>query len=294
MPVTLAIVASAVFGLVRVSGSEVAILLPPEATSEQRALLSEELHLNDPLPVQLGRFLAQAVRFDFGKSLYFQRPAIAVVAERIPATLELAVAAILVAVLIGLGLGIVAGVSEGSRIDWLVTAFASIGQSLPSFWLGILLILVFAVNLHWVPTSGRGSVVQLVMPVLTLAAFLVPQILVMTKSTLIDVLTDPYITVARAKGLRYSTVVLRHALPNALNPVVTTIGLQFGALVGGAVITETVFSWPGLGRLGVEAVFNRDLPTVEATVFVLALGVALSNIAVDVANALLDPRIRSA
>jgi len=294
VPVTLVIVASAVFVLVRVSGDEVAILLPPEATAEQRALLRDELHLNDPPPVQLALFLAQAARLDFGRSLYYQRPAIAVVAERIPATLELAVAAMLVAVLVGVGLGILAGVWEGSPLDWLVTAGASIGQSLPSFWLGILLILLFAVNLHWVPTSGRGTVVQLLMPVATLAAFLIPQILVMAKASLTDVLTDPYVTVARAKGLRPSTVVLRHALPNALNPVVTTIGLQFGALMGGAVITETVFAWPGLGRLGVEAVFNRDLPTVEAAVLVLALGVAVSNIAVDVVNALLDPRIRSA
>jgi ABC-type dipeptide/oligopeptide/nickel transport system permease component len=165
------------------------------------------------------------------------------------------------------------------------------GQSMPSFWLGIMLILLFAVNLHLLPTGGRGEPSQLVMPAVTLAAFLAPQILLLTRSSMLDVLHDPYITVARAKGLPGRIVILRHALRNALNPVIASVGLQFGSLMGGAVITETVFAWPGIGRLSVEAIFGRDLPIVEASVVVLALFVLFANLAVDIVNARIDPRI---
>lgn len=292
VPITLAFLTAIVFAMVHLSGDVVNILLPPEASVQQRAALRDQLHLNDPLPLQYGRFLANAVHGDFGQSLFYERPAFQVVAERIPATLVLAFWAMLLAILFGIGLGTWAAIQASSWIDTAIVSAAVFGQSMPSFWLGILLILVLAVNLHLLPTGGSGEPSQVIMPAITLAAFLTPQILLLTRSSMLDVLHEQYLMVARAKGLRADIVVMRHALRNALNPVIATIGLQFGTLMGGAVITETIFAWPGIGRLSVEAIFNRDVPIVEASVLVLAISVLTCNLIVDVINALVDPRIR--
>jgi ABC-type dipeptide/oligopeptide/nickel transport system permease component len=285
------VVTGVVFVLLHLSGSLVNLLLPLDATAAQRTALTHELHLDEPLPLQYARFLGALAHGDFGTSIYFQRPALAVVLDRLPASLELAAAGIALAILVGIGFGIVAAMYEGSFADTVISAVTVFGQSMPSFWLGIMLILLFAVNLHLLPTGGRGEPSQLVMPAVTLAAFLAPQILLLTRSSMLDVLHDPYITVARAKGLPGRIVILRHALRNALNPVIASVGLQFGSLMGGAVITETVFAWPGIGRLSVEAIFGRDLPIVEASVVVLALFVLFANLAVDIVNARIDPRI---
>jgi peptide/nickel transport system permease protein len=292
VPITLVVVTAVVFILLHLAGNLVDLLLPLDASAAQRAELTRALHLDEPLLVQYLRFLGGLVQGDFGTSLFYQRAAIAVVLDRLPASLELAMAGIAIAIVSGIGLGIVAAVKEGSLTDTVISALTVFGQSMPSFWLGIMLILLFAVNLHMLPTGGRGQPNQILMPAITLAAFLAPQILLLTRSSLLEVLHEPYITVARAKGLPGNVVILRHALRNALNPVIASVGLQFGSLMGGAVITETVFSWPGLGQLSVQAIFSRDLPVVEASVVVLAIGVLLANLVVDVLNAQVDPRIR--
>jgi ABC-type dipeptide/oligopeptide/nickel transport system permease component len=292
VPVTLLVVSGVVFLLLHLSGNLVSLLLPLDATAAQRASLTHELHLDEPLPIQFARFGAALAHGDFGTSLYFQRPALEVVLDRLPASAELALAGILIAIVSGIGFGILAAIHEGSLIDTAISAITVFGQSMPSFWLGIMLILLLAVNFHLLPTGGMGDPSQLIMPAITLAAFLAPQILLLTRSSMLDVLHDPYITVAHAKGLPSRIVILRHALRNALNPVIASVGLQFGSLMGGAVITETVFAWPGIGRLSVEAIFDRDLPVVEASVVVLALCVLLANLAVDMINARIDPRIR--
>jgi ABC-type dipeptide/oligopeptide/nickel transport system permease component len=292
VPVTLLVVTAVVFVLLHLSGSLVNLLLPLDATASQRAALTHELHLDEPLPLQYLRFLGAFIHGDFGRSLYYQQPALSVVMQRLPASLELAAAGIAIAILSGIGFGVVAAMYEGSPVDSAISTVTVFGQSMPSFWLGIMLMLLFAVTLHWLPTGGRGDLSQLVLPSITLAAFLTPQILLLTRSSMLDVLHNPYVIVARAKGLPMRIVILRHALRNALNPVIASVGLQFGSLMGGAVITETVFSWPGIGRLSVQAIFDRDLPVVEASVVVLALAVLLANLAVDVINARIDPRIR--
>ena len=292
VPVTLLLVIGVVFFLLRSSGNLLDLLLPLDATPQQRIALSHELHFDEPLPLQFLRFLGSVAHGDFGQSLYFNRPAMAVVLEHLPATVELAVAAMIIAISAGLLFGVLAATRAGSWFDFAVNSTTVFGQSMPSFWLGLMLILVFAVSLHWLPTSGYGDPLQFLLPSITLAAFLTPQILLLTRSAMLDVLGQPYMTVAHAKGLADRVVVVRHGLRNALNPVIASIGLQFGSLMGGAVLTETVFAWPGVGRLSVDAIFHRDLPVVEAAVVVLALAVMLANLAVDIANAFIDPRIR--
>jgi ABC-type dipeptide/oligopeptide/nickel transport system permease component len=292
VPITLVVITAVVFALLHLSGNLVNLLLPLDASPAQRAQLTHFLHLDEPLPIQYLRFLGALVHGDFGTSLFYQKPAMSVVLDRLPASLELAVAGIAVAIVSGIGLGVLSAVREGSPVDTAISALTVFGQSMPSFWLGIMLILLLAVTWHLLPTGGMGQPSQIVMPAITLAAFLAPQILLLTRSSMLDVLHDPYITVARSKGLPDRIVILRHALRNALNPVIASVGLQFGSLMGGAVITETVFAWPGLGQLSVQAIFSRDLPVVEASVVVLAVGVLLANLAVDVINAQIDPRIR--
>jgi ABC-type dipeptide/oligopeptide/nickel transport system permease component len=292
VPLTLLLVVGVVFFLLRSSGNLIDLLLPLDATPAQRTALSRELHFDEPLPLQFLRFLGALAQGDFGRSLYFNRPAMAVVLDRLPATVELALVAMVIAVTVGVLFGILAATRAGSWFDLAVNSLTVFGQSMPSFWLGLMLVLVFAVNLHVLPTSGYGDPSQFILPAITLAAFLTPQILLLTRSAMLDVLREQYMVVAEAKGLSDRVIVRRHGLRNALNPVIASIGLQFGSLMGGAVLTETVFAWPGVGRLSVEAIFHRDLPVVEASVVVLALAVMLSNLVVDVVNALIDPRIR--
>jgi len=232
------------------------------------------------------------VRGEFGESVVYNQPAASVVAAALPATVELTLLAIGVATVVGISTGLISGVTEGSLLDRILLTIGVVGQAMPGFWLGLMLIVLFAVNLHWLPTSGIGTWQHLVLPTLTLSAFLYPQVALLTRAVLIEVMHEQYVTTARAKGLPARTIVLRHALRNSLNPVVTSIGLNFGLLLGGAVITETVFAWPGVGQLGIKAIFSRDLPIVSASVFVLAVAIILCNLAADLINGVLDPRIR--
>jgi len=292
VPITLFVVMAVVFLLLHSAGNLVDLLLPQDASAEQRAQLTHDLGLDRSLPSQFGTFILNSLHGDFGTSAYYARPAMSVVIDRLPATASLALVAIVVAIIAGVGFGIIAALRPGSILDGAINSVTVFGQSMPSFWLGLMLILFFAVKWGVLPTSGYGSAEQFVLPTITLAAFLVPQILLLTRSSMLDTLQEQYMITARSKGLPSRVLVIRHALRNALSPVIASIGLQFGSLLGGAVLTEEVFAWPGVGSLSVEAILHRDVPVVEASVVILALAVMLCNLAVDLLNGVLDPRVR--
>jgi ABC-type dipeptide/oligopeptide/nickel transport system permease component len=216
------------------------------------------------------------------------------VLERFPATLQLTFAALLLALVVALPLGVIAAVLRGRLADQLAMGLSVVGQAMPSFWMGILLIMVFAVQLDWFPTSGRGGLEYLVLPAVTLGVHFTALLARLTRTSMLEVLGQDYLTTARAKGLGERAIILRHALKNAAIPIVTLVGLQLGTLLGGAVVTETIFAWPGVGRLAVQSIFNRDYPVVQASVFVLALSFVLINLLVDLAYGYLDPRVRVA
>ena len=282
------------FAALRLSGDPAATMLPGDATVDQLAALRRELGLDRPIYVQYVQFLGNALRGDFGISFRHQQPALGLVLERLPATLELAFAALLLAVAVALPLGIVAAIRRGRAVDAVAMGFAVVGQSTPTFWMGIMLILIVSVELGWLPTSGRGGLENLILPAITLGAQFAALLARLTRTSMLEVLGQDFLTTARAKGLRERTVVLRHALKNAAVPVITLAGLQFGTLLGGAVVTETVFAWPGVGRLAVQSILVRDYPVVQAGVFVLALSFVMINLLVDLAYGQLDPRIRHA
>jgi peptide/nickel transport system permease protein/glutathione transport system permease protein len=294
VPVSLFLVLLVTFLLLRVTGDPVDIYLDINGTPEQRALLVERLHLDRPVPVQFGYFLADAVRGDFGQSLQFSAPALPIVLDRLNQTLFLAG----VALMLALGAGVVAGIASAhwkdGWADFLISGLAVAGQSMPSFWLGILLIEVFALDLKWLPTSGTGTPAHLVLPAVTLAAFLLPNFVLITRTSLLETMGEQYVATARAKGASEARVLFRHALPNAINPVLSFLGLQIGRLMGGSIITETIFAWPGVGRLVIGSIFQRDVPVVSAGVFVVSIAIVLANLAVDVMQSRIDPRIRLA
>lgn len=280
-----------VFAMVSLSGDPVRLLLPPDASAEQVERFRVSLGLDRPLPVRYLRFLSQAVRLDFGESIQLGDPALALVLARLPETLTLAGLAVLVAVAVGVPLGVAAAVRRNTVWDTLITSFALIGQSTPVFWVGVMSILLFAVRLRWLPSSGTGGPEHLVLPVGTLALFLLGGLVRVTRTSMLEVLDRPYVRTAVAKGQRGRIVVWRHAFRNALVPVVTQIGLQMRFVIGGSVITETIFAWPGLGRLLVNAVYARDYPLVEAGVFVVALLLIVVNTLVDLSYARLNPKV---
>jgi ABC-type dipeptide/oligopeptide/nickel transport system permease component len=285
-------VVTLVFVALRLSGDPAATMLPGDATVDELAALRRTLGLDRPLYVQYVAFLGSAVRGDFGESFRHQQPAFGLVLERLPATLELAFAALLLALVVALPLGILAAVHRGCAADVLAMSFAVVGQATPYFWMGIMLILVVSVELAWLPTSGRGGWQHLILPAVTLGTHFAASLARLTRTSLLEVLGQNFVTTARAKGLAESGVILRHALKNAAVPVVTLIGLQFGTLLGGAVVTETIFAWPGVGRLAVQSIFVRDYPVVQAGVLVLALSFVALNLLVDLLYGALDPRIR--
>jgi peptide/nickel transport system permease protein len=285
-------ISTVVFLVMRLSGDPAVLLLPQEASLADIARLRQELGLDDPLPVQYLRFLGKALTGDFGESLRHKEPAMALVRTHLWATLELALAAFLIAVLVAVPIGVLAAVRPNSLYDHAAMSLALLGQSAPTFWIGIMLILVFGVWLRWFPIGGRGTPGHLVMPAVTLGAFAMASIARLTRSAMLEVIRLDYITAARAKGLGEGRVIWWHALKNAAIPVVTIMGLQFGALLGGAVVTETVFSWPGIGRLAIQGIYNRDYPIVQASVFVAAVFFVGVNFAVDLLYTVLDPRIR--
>lgn len=287
-------VSSIVFVVLRLSGDPVALLLPPDAPRSEILRLRKALGLDTPLWLQYVRFLARIAHADFGESLRSHEPAMHLIMGRIGPSLELAVVSIILAVTIAVPVGILSATRPNSFQDLAAMVFALLGQSTPTFLLGIILILIFSVQLRILPTGGYGSWTQLILPTITLAAWAVASIARLTRSVLLETLHEDYIRTARAKGLAERVVLLRHALRNALIPILNIIGINFGALLGGAFVVETIFSWPGIGRLIVQSVYNRDYPVVQAGVFVIAVGFVLVNTVVDVLSGILDPRIRQA
>lgn len=292
IPFTLLLVSLVVFIILRTTGDPAQIYLGLESTPEQVTALREKLGLNRPLVVQYLHFLRDILQGNFGESLRFQAPALTLVLQRLGATLQLAIIGVSLACLVGMLAGIVCAIRKDSPLDFLLSSFAVIGQSVPSFWLGIMLISFFAVTLRWLPTSGTGSWRHLVLPALTLSAFLLPQFVLLTRISILEVLQEQFVVTANAKGLSERKVLFKHVLKNALNPVVTFLGMEVGRLVGGSIITETIFAWPGVGRLAVTSIFQRDVPVVEAAVFVISIGIIVSNLCVDVVLSLIDPRIK--
>ena len=279
------------FFFIHLSGDPVMLMLPGDASDAEIEELREQMGFNDPLYVQYLHFAWQAVRGKFGNSLYYKVPAMELILERLPASLELAVAAMLIALVVAVPVGIVSAVRRGSLLDMGSMLGALFGLSMPHFWLGIMMILLFSVELGWLPTSGRGSLAQLVMPSIALGLSLMAMFARLTRSVMLEVLSLDYIRTARSKGLREWIVISKHALKNALIPIVTVAGMQFGFLLGGTVIIETVFAWPGVGRLVIQAIFNRDYPLVQSIVLVLALIFVAVNFLVDMLYMYLDPQI---
>jgi peptide/nickel transport system permease protein len=285
---------TAVFFLARLGGDPVLLFLPMDIQAKDLNEFRQRLGFNDPLPVQYGRFMAGAVRGDFGESLRYKQDALGLVLERLPATLRLGGAALLLTFCLAIPVGVISAMKRGSLLDYLGMGGAVLGQAIPGFWLGLMLIYFFSVQLGWLPTGGTGGVIHYVMPVIVLAAFYAARIARLTRSSVLDILGEDYILTARAKGLAELVVVAKHTLKNAAIPIVTLAGLETGQLLGGAVITETIFAWPGVGRLTVQALLNRDFPLVLAAVFVISLTYTLINLIVDLLYGCIDPRTRRA
>ena len=292
-----------VFAVLHLSpGDPAEIMLGPQATHDDVTRLRTELGLDEPLPVQYARWMGRVLQGDLGRSLWMKRPVLGEVLRRFQATMVLAASALLLSTLGGIALGVLSAARRNSPLDRLSALASLFGASMPSFWLGIVLMVIFALWLGWLPASGMfapyggggaGDLLRhLVLPTITLAAASLTIIARLTRSTMLDVLGQDYVRTARAKGVRESFVVVRHALRNALIPTVTVVGVQAGYLLGGAVLTETVFAWPGVGTLMVQGILARDFPLVQGCVLVIALGFVLVNLAVDVLYAALDPRIR--
>jgi peptide/nickel transport system permease protein len=282
-----------VFVILRVlPGDPGKMLLPEGAPQSAIEELNRQLGLREPLHLQYGLFLQSVFRGDFGQSFQYRAPALQVVIERLPATIQLTLAAMILTMSVGVSIGIVAAVRRGTRYDYAGTMLAVLGQSLPNFWLGIMLILLFGVALRWLPTSGFEGFRHLILPAVTLAAFPTALVARLTRSSMLEILNLDFIRTGRAKGLGEGTVVLRHALRNAAIPVLTVIGLQIGTLLGGAVITESVFAWPGMGKLIVDAIFFRDFPVVQTVLILSATVFVVINLVVDLLYTIIDPRIR--
>lgn len=290
--ISVLLVATAVFIMVRLTGDPIDVLTDPRATVEDRALLAESLGLDKPVIVQYGIYMSHLVQGEFGKSFNYRRQALEVVLERLPATIELGGAAMVLALLIALPIGTYSAVKRGGWFDGLARAFAFTGQAAPAFWVGIMGILVFAVALGWLPAGGRGTPLHLIMPAVTLGWGISAGILRLTRSSMLNVLSSDYIMLARAKGLSPLVVIWKHGFKNAAIPVLTFAILLLVLAIGGAVITETVFAWPGVGRLMMNAVVNRDFPIVQAVVIILSVSYIGLNLIADILYAYLNPRIR--
>jgi peptide/nickel transport system permease protein len=285
-------VSAIVFFALFLTGDPAALMMPPEASKQEIAAFREAMGFNDPIFLQYGRFLLGALHGDLGISLRFQRPAYDLVLERLPATALLATAALAWSSLLGFALGIIAATRKNGPADFAIRLVALLGQAVPVFWLGLLLIIVFALKLRLLPTGGIGTARQLILPAIALGAYYISAITRIVRASLIDALAQDYVRTARAKGLSQWRIMMRHALRNALIPVVTVQGMYFASLLGGALITEVIFAWPGLGRLAIESIQNKDFPVVQAVVLFAALVFVVANFLVDLAYAALNPRIR--
>jgi peptide/nickel transport system permease protein len=288
----LLVVTTAVFAIVHLGGDPTAGFTAPGASPEDRANVRERFGLDRPLPAQYGSYLSHAVRADFGESWRARRPAMDAVVERLPATLKLAGAGLALAILAGAPLGIAAGRRPSGLLDLVASSTALLGQAIPGFILGTLLILGFAVRLKWLPSSGGDGWKSLILPAVTLAAYPTAIIARLLRASLIEVMHDDFIRTARSKGLSERAIVFGHALSNAALPTLAYIGLQAGFLIGGAVVVEGVFAYPGVGTLALGAVTDRDLPVVQAFIVVVAIAIVTINLLVDVIAGLIDPRLR--
>lgn len=290
--VALLILSVLIFGMVRLTGDPTLLMLPEDATAEDIAILQRALGLDRPLPVQYWVFISSAIQGDFGRSVKGQLPVGDIIKERLPYSIRLGAAAFLVTLVIALPLGVLAAVNKGSLLDTVAQIIAVLGQSMPMFWVGIVLIQIFAVYLRLLPSGGTGSLAHYVLPAFTLGWFLVAGIMRLLRSSLLETLDGEFIKLARIKGLTEVRVIWKHALRNALIPVVTFGGIYMAILITASILVETVFAWPGVGRLVYESIVFRDFPVVQAVVMMMAGFVIVTSLVVDILYAYLDPRIR--
>ena len=290
--ITLFFVSIVIFLLGRLTGDPVQLLLPPEATQEDVEEIREVLGLDKPLPVQYYIFFSNALKGDLGKSIKFRQPVTGIILERLPNSVKLAVASIAITLLMGLPLGVMAAVKRGSALDALARTVAFLGQAMPTFWLGIVLIILFSLKLGWLPAMGIGGPAHYIMPAFVLGWHLAAGVLRLLRSGLLEVLDSEFVKMARLKGVPERAVIWKHALRNAIIPVITFTGMYFALLIGMAIIVETVFAWPGIGRLAYQSVLWRDFPLLQGVVMLIAIIVILMNLIVDVLYAYIDPRIR--
>lgn len=291
IPVLL-IISFIVFSLVFIAGDPVALMLPEDASTEDIEALKVTLGLNDPFIVQYGRYMGNLLQGDFGVSFRYNVDALPLVLERLPATLELAAASMILAIIISIPLGVWSATRKDSSLDLIATGGAVVGKAMPNFWLGIMLILLFSVTLGWFPVSGRGTLGHLILPAITLGTGVAAEMTRLIRSSMVEILSQDYVRTAKSKGIRDFFVIYKHAFRNSLIPVVTITALQTSTLIGGALITETVFAWPGLGQLLIQAVNTRDMAIVQSCVFVIAIIVIFMNLLADIIYRILDPRIK--
>lgn len=292
IPVLFGISLMLFFLLRALPGDPAQVIAGELATQQEVERIRTQLGLDQPVYVQYAKFLFRLVQFDLGTSTRTQYPVTKEIAPRLLNTVILAVAAMILACLLGIPAGIVAAVKPYTTMDMVVTALALFGMSMPAFWLGLMLIVIFSVKLKLLPVGGSGGFLYLILPAITLAAYLLASIARNTRSAMMEVLAQDYITTARSKGVREKMVIIRHALKNSFIPVITVIGLQFGSLLGGTVLTETVFAWPGLGRLLISSMLARDYPVIQGAILIFALLFVLTNLIVDMLYAYFDPRVR--
>jgi peptide/nickel transport system permease protein len=290
--ITTFLVFTAVFFIMRLSGDPTLLFLPPDATQEDIERFRHEMGWDRSLVVQYFDYLGDVLRGDFGESLTYGGSALEVVLERLPATLELTIVAFILTVIIAIPAGLIAAVRPNTIVSKIVMLLALLGQAMPGFWLGVMMILLFSVQLGLLPTGGRGTPLHLVMPAIVLGSWGAAKITRLTRAGMQEVLGEDFIRTARSKGLRERSVLFGHALRNALLPVLSALGLTVGVMLGGAIITETVFAWPGVGRLIVQGVLKRDFPVVQVATILLAVIFIASNLTVDVLYTVVDPRIR--
>ncbi|MDF7662633.1 ABC transporter permease [Erwiniaceae bacterium L1_54_6] len=281
-----------IFFSLHLTGDPAALMMPPGSSQQEIANFRHSMGFDRPLLWQYGHYLSGVLQGDFGESLRYSQPVLALIGERLPATALLAVSALVWSSLLGLLLGIISALRPHSFWDLLCRLVAFSGQAVPVFWLGLLMILFFSLHLQWLPSSGYGSFAALIMPAISLGAFYMSAVARLTRASLLDVLQQDYIRTARAKGLSAWRIVVRHGLRNALIPVITVQGMYFASLLGGALVTEIIFAWPGIGRLAIQAIQNRDFPLVQAIVLLAALVFVAINLLIDLLYLVLNPRIR--
>jgi peptide/nickel transport system permease protein len=281
-----------VFAMVRVTGDPATLMMSREASPEDLEAFRERMGFNDPVLVQFGRFISGAVVGDFGDSLHFKTPAMPMVLERLPATLQLALTALIIAVVVGIPLGLVGGFNPGSFIDNIARGLALLGQSVPNFWLALIMISFFAVNLRWFPTFGRDEWKSVIMPAFVLGLPVMGQIVRLTRSSVLEIRGEDFIRTAHSKGLERKTIYIKHVFRNVAIPLVSVIGIQFGYLLGGSIYIEAIFAWPGMGQLLEQSIGWRDFPLVQALAVFTAVVVLGINLLTDMTYAIIDPRIR--